>query len=165
MRTCTRARAHTTAPTQTHIYTRSHVHITPVYDVTRRETFEDLERIWMKEVDIYSNIEDAVKMVVANKVDLVRVGMEAASFACAWQRQVQVGDAVCWDMLACICRCSPSRRHPAAVSAATPACKPTPPLGLGARRHHRGGPRLCSGQRLPLRGDFGKGQHRGGAGV
>jgi GTPase SAR1 family protein len=43
-----------------------------VYDVTRRETFEDLERIWMKEVDIYSNIEDAVKMVVANKVDLVR---------------------------------------------------------------------------------------------
>jgi hypothetical protein len=42
-----------------------------VYDVTRRETFEDLERIWMKEVDIYSNIEDAVKMVVANKVDLV----------------------------------------------------------------------------------------------
>lgn len=26
----------------------------------------------MKEVDIYSNIEDAVKMVVANKVDLVR---------------------------------------------------------------------------------------------
>lgn len=27
----------------------------------------------MKEVDIYSNIEDAVKMVVANKVDLVRL--------------------------------------------------------------------------------------------
>lgn len=41
-----------------------------VYDVTRSESFEDLERIWMKEVDIYSNIEDAVKMVVANKVDL-----------------------------------------------------------------------------------------------
>jgi hypothetical protein len=45
-----------------------------VYDVTRRETFEDLERIWMKEVDIYSNIEEAVKMVVANKVDLVSLG-------------------------------------------------------------------------------------------
>jgi len=28
----------------------------------------------MKEVDIYSNIEDAVKMVVANKVDLVGGG-------------------------------------------------------------------------------------------
>lgn len=43
-----------------------------VYDVTQPESFENLERIWMKEVDIYSNIEDAVKMVVANKVDLVR---------------------------------------------------------------------------------------------
>jgi GTPase SAR1 family protein len=42
-----------------------------VYDVTRRDTFDNLDRIWMKEVDIYSNIEDAVKMVVANKVDLV----------------------------------------------------------------------------------------------
>lgn len=42
-----------------------------MYDVTRPESFENLERIWMKEVDIYSNIEDAVKMVVANKVDLV----------------------------------------------------------------------------------------------
>jgi hypothetical protein len=42
-----------------------------VYDVTRADSFENLERIWMKEVDIYSNIEDAVKMVVANKVDLV----------------------------------------------------------------------------------------------
>eukprot|EP00878_Enallax_costatus_P005800 GHUV01006081.1.p1 GENE.GHUV01006081.1~~GHUV01006081.1.p1 ORF type:complete len:178 (+),score=46.07 GHUV01006081.1:1095-1628(+) len=41
-----------------------------VYDVTRLESFENLQRIWMKEVDIYSNIEDAVKMVVANKVDL-----------------------------------------------------------------------------------------------
>ncbi|KAF6253303.1 GTP-binding protein yptV3 [Scenedesmus sp. NREL 46B-D3] len=33
-------------------------------------TFTDLESIWMKEVDIYSNVEAAVKMVVANKVDL-----------------------------------------------------------------------------------------------
>ena len=45
--------------------------IAAVYDVTRRDTFDNLDRIWMKEVDIYSNIEDAVKMVVANKVDLV----------------------------------------------------------------------------------------------
>jgi len=41
------------------------------YDVTRRDTFENVERIWMKEVELYSNVEDAVKMVVANKVDLV----------------------------------------------------------------------------------------------
>jgi hypothetical protein len=48
-------------------------HPPSVYDVTRADSFENLERIWMKEVDIYSNIEDAVKMVVANKVDLVSV--------------------------------------------------------------------------------------------
>jgi len=42
------------------------------YDVTRRETFESIEDIWMKEVDMYSTVDDAVKMVVANKVDKVR---------------------------------------------------------------------------------------------
>ena len=42
-----------------------------VYDVTRRETFDDLEGVWMKEVDMYSTVEDAIKMVVANKVDMV----------------------------------------------------------------------------------------------
>lgn len=41
------------------------------YDVTRRETFESLDEIWMREVDMYSTIEDAVKMVVANKLDKV----------------------------------------------------------------------------------------------
>ncbi len=43
------------------------------YDVTRRETFESIEDIWMKEVDMYSTVDDAVKMVVANKVDKVCV--------------------------------------------------------------------------------------------
>ena len=42
-----------------------------VYDVTRRETFESLEEIWMREVDLYSTVDQAVKMVVANKVDKV----------------------------------------------------------------------------------------------
>ena len=42
-----------------------------VYDVTRRETFEDLEGVWMREVELYSNVEGAICMVVANKVDLV----------------------------------------------------------------------------------------------
>ncbi|GMH32683.1 hypothetical protein BSKO_00517 [Bryopsis sp. KO-2023] len=41
-----------------------------VYDVTRRETFEDLASIWLNEVEMYSTIEDAAKMVVANKLDL-----------------------------------------------------------------------------------------------
>ncbi len=42
-----------------------------MYDVTRRETFESLEANWMREFDIYSTVEGAIKMVVANKVDLV----------------------------------------------------------------------------------------------
>lgn len=42
-----------------------------VYDVTRRETFEDLAAVWMKEVEMYSTVDDLIQMVVANKVDLV----------------------------------------------------------------------------------------------
>lgn len=42
----------------------------PVYDVTKRQTFEGLKDIWMKEVEMYSTIDCAIKMVVANKVDL-----------------------------------------------------------------------------------------------
>lgn len=45
-----------------------------VYDVTRRDTFSSLEAVWMQEFDIYSTVENAIKMVVANKVDLVRQG-------------------------------------------------------------------------------------------
>lgn len=41
-----------------------------VYDVTRRETFESLADIWMREVDMYGTVEECVKMVVANKTDL-----------------------------------------------------------------------------------------------
>jgi Ras-related protein Rab-18 len=41
-----------------------------VFDVTRRETFESLADIWMREVDMYGTVEESVKMVVANKTDL-----------------------------------------------------------------------------------------------
>lgn len=41
------------------------------YDVTRPDTFSDLDDIWMRELDMYSTVEDSVKMVVANKIDLV----------------------------------------------------------------------------------------------
>jgi Ras-related protein Rab-18 len=58
--------------TLTSSYYRGAQGIVFVYDVTRRDTFEALERVWRREVDIYSNVEDAVKRVVANKVDLVR---------------------------------------------------------------------------------------------
>jgi Ras-related protein Rab-18 len=39
------------------------------YDVTRRETFESIQTTWLKEVADHSNVEHAVKMIVANKVD------------------------------------------------------------------------------------------------
>lgn len=45
----------------------------------------------MKEVDIYSNIEDAVKMVVANKVDLVSSSLEWPS---AWVVEVAIAVTV-----------------------------------------------------------------------
>jgi Ras-related protein Rab-18 len=41
-----------------------------VYDVSNRRSFENLKEIWMKEVDMYSTIDFAAKMVVANKIDL-----------------------------------------------------------------------------------------------
>lgn len=41
------------------------------YDVTRRETFESISEIWMKEVEMYATVEGAVKAVIGNKVDQV----------------------------------------------------------------------------------------------
>eukprot|EP00798_Chlamydomonas_sp_ICE-L_P009737 gene9737-7611_t len=56
--------------TLTSSYYRGAQGIVFVYDVTKRETFEDLEQVWMKEVEMYGTVEDAIKMVVANKTDL-----------------------------------------------------------------------------------------------
>ncbi|CAD7701353.1 unnamed protein product [Ostreobium quekettii] len=56
--------------TLTSSYYRGAQGIIFVYDVTRRETFESLGTVWLNEVEMYSTIEDAVKMVVANKVDM-----------------------------------------------------------------------------------------------
>lgn len=41
------------------------------YDVTRRETFDSITDIWMKEVDMYSTVDGAVKAIIGNKLDLV----------------------------------------------------------------------------------------------
>jgi len=41
-----------------------------VYDVSRRETFDNLKEIWLREVDMYSSGGSVVKMLVANKVDM-----------------------------------------------------------------------------------------------
>lgn len=40
-----------------------------MYDVTRRETFDNLSEVWLREVNMYSTFPDCVKLVVANKVD------------------------------------------------------------------------------------------------
>ena len=40
-----------------------------MYDITRRETFENLSEVWMREVTMYSTVPDCVKLVVANKLD------------------------------------------------------------------------------------------------
>lgn len=41
-----------------------------VYDVTSKETLQNLEEIWLQEVELYGTEPDIVKMLVANKVDL-----------------------------------------------------------------------------------------------
>lgn len=56
--------------TLTSSYYRGAQGIIFVYDVSRRDTFENLEGVWMREADMYGTVEDAIKMVVANKVDL-----------------------------------------------------------------------------------------------
>lgn len=41
-----------------------------VYDVTRPETLKNLKEIWLKELEIYADLDDLILMVVGNKVDL-----------------------------------------------------------------------------------------------
>ncbi|QDZ26010.1 small rab-related GTPase [Chloropicon primus] len=56
--------------TLTSSYYRGAQGIIFAYDVCRKETFRSLQELWMNEVDMYSTIPDAIKMVVGNKVDL-----------------------------------------------------------------------------------------------
>jgi len=66
--------------TLTSSYYRGAQGVVLVYDVTRRDSFENLEQ-WLKEVKMYSpnNGEGVVKLLVGNKVDLDRkVGREEA---------------------------------------------------------------------------------------
>lgn len=55
--------------TLTSSYYRGAQGIIFVYDVTRRETFENVKN-WIKEVNSFSTHEDAVQMLVANKIDV-----------------------------------------------------------------------------------------------
>jgi len=71
--------------TLTSSYYRGAQGVVMVYDVTRRDSFENLEQ-WLKEVMLYSpnNGEGVVKLLVGNKIDLERqVPREEAE---AWAR-------------------------------------------------------------------------------
>ncbi len=71
--------------TLTSSYYRGAQGVVMVYDVTRRDSFENLEQ-WLKEVKLYSpnNGEGVIKLLVGNKIDLDRkVPREEAE---AWAR-------------------------------------------------------------------------------
>ncbi|KAK6126241.1 hypothetical protein DH2020_040013 [Rehmannia glutinosa] len=55
--------------TLTSSYYRGAQGIILVYDVTRRATFTNLSDVWAKELELYSNNHDCVKILVGNKVD------------------------------------------------------------------------------------------------
>mmetsp|Transcript_22746 Transcript_22746/g.31707 ORF Transcript_22746/g.31707 Transcript_22746/m.31707 type:complete len:202 (+) Transcript_22746:156-761(+) len=55
--------------TLTSSYYRGAQGIILAYDVTRRDTFENLSEIWLREVDMYSTVQEAVWMIVGNKID------------------------------------------------------------------------------------------------
>merc|ERR1712028_106672 len=57
--------------TLTSAYYRGAHGIVLVYDVGRRESFEALKAIWLKEVDLYSTYGNAVKLLIGNKIDSV----------------------------------------------------------------------------------------------
>eukprot|EP01026_Neomeris_dumetosa_P010519 TRINITY_DN1392_c0_g1_i4.p2 TRINITY_DN1392_c0_g1~~TRINITY_DN1392_c0_g1_i4.p2 ORF type:complete len:205 (-),score=26.08 TRINITY_DN1392_c0_g1_i4:386-1000(-) len=56
--------------TLTSSYYRGAQGIIFVYDVCDKESFTNLGNLWMKEVNQYSTVPDAIKLVVGNKIDL-----------------------------------------------------------------------------------------------
>lgn len=50
-----------------------------VYDVARRDTFENLD-LWLQEVEVYSPAggRDVVKLLVGNKIDKVRLRFDTS---------------------------------------------------------------------------------------
>jgi small GTP-binding protein len=55
--------------TLTSSYYRGAQGVVFVYDLTRRETFENLAEIWAREVDMYGTVRDCAKIVIGNKSD------------------------------------------------------------------------------------------------
>ena len=50
-----------------------------VYDVSSRESFNNLKATWLKELAVYADLEDLVLMIVGNKVDLEEKGERKVS--------------------------------------------------------------------------------------
>jgi Ras-related protein Rab-18 len=55
--------------TLTSSYYRGAQGIVFVYDITRRDTFDGLSEVWRREVDMYSTVDECVKIVIGNKLD------------------------------------------------------------------------------------------------
>lgn len=54
--------------TLTSAYYRGAHGIVLVYDITNRESFENIQH-WLREIEIYSTNEDCVKLLIGNKID------------------------------------------------------------------------------------------------
>ena len=73
-----------------------------VYDVTRRETFDNLSDVWAKEVELYSTNKECVKMLIGNKVDRVSFFLPSSGVL---KKQSQIKclhhrfPKICWLML------------------------------------------------------------------
>eukprot|EP01084_Bolivina_argentea_P200596 343016_1 len=57
-----------------------------VYDITRKETFDNILE-WLKEVDIFSTNENVIKIVVGNKIDLDKARKISRNEASGFARQ------------------------------------------------------------------------------
>jgi Ras-related protein Rab-18 len=57
--------------TLTSSYYRGAQGVIIVYDVSNRESFENLKKTWLKELQTYANLDRIVLMVVGNKIDKV----------------------------------------------------------------------------------------------
>lgn len=42
-----------------------------VYDVSNRDSFDNLKSLWLKELNVYADLDELILMVVGNKVDLL----------------------------------------------------------------------------------------------
>lgn len=56
--------------TLTSSYYRGALGVVLVYDASSRESFENIQKIWLPELRNYANVEEMVLMIVANKIDL-----------------------------------------------------------------------------------------------